>query len=184
MSEMNRSVFLSLHPLQTNKYNDKEYTLNDFLYLCSDCYPTYTIDYLMTTFGFPREDTSKALAIDGMSGAIGRIQISGTRVGSIEFGSNAYFTKEIRRMRTRWQLDECAYILRIYNSILPGPSPSSDTNKNRSKFETEKSYNDIFVYLKRINYALTGGQPTVMSVDISLVQRAGERGVNVYVPPY
>ena len=180
MSDLKRSIFLSRQPLVANKKyaktpddtpDDKNFK-TEFLYVCSEAYPSYSVNYMMTSFGMPGLGTENAIVIDSMSGAIGRLNVSGIRVGDAEYGSNAFFQKEIRKMRSILQLRNNAYILRIYNA-----SMLDSEGKLKSIGDT---YVDFYVFLKGINCSVSAGSPKVMSVGITLVQRNPLMGFNVY----
>lgn len=176
MSDLKRSIFLSRQPLDEDtdyaKTPEDENFEKEFLYVCSEAYPSYSVNYMMTSFGMPGQGTENAIVIDSMSGAIGRLNISGIRMGDAEYGSNAFFQKEIRKMRSILQLRNNAYILRIYNA-----SMLDSKGKLKSIGDT---YVDFYVFLKGVNCSISAGSPKVMNVGITLVQRNPLKGFNVY----
>lgn len=163
MSELNRSVFLSLKPYDPTKLYKTSTLKEDFLYLCAECLPSYSITYGLSTMGIFGRGTEEAIVIDSMTGPIGRISVSGSRIGDKEYGSNAYFTKKIREMRSIMQLKNNAYILRIYNSRI--------IDDKGDILEGDDSFHDFYVFLKAVNYSVKGGTPNILNVSISLVQR-------------
>lgn len=166
MTEVKHSVFLSLDTAK----KDTQYSIDDFLYVCSDCYPSYAVDYMMSSMTFPKDGPEDAIVIDGMSGAIGRINLSGKRVGSLEYKSNAYFVKQITRMRSIWQLEDNAYILRIYHADI--------INVDGCIKPENKSFVDHFVFIKDVSYSVKGGMPNVMDISMGLIQRNPNPGFN------
>lgn len=170
MSKITKSVFLSLYPFNRSKRNS--YNIDeDFLYVCSNCYPSYDVSYGLSTMGIYGQGTEGAIVVDAMTGAVGRVNVSGQRIGDEKYGSNAYFAKEIRRMRSVMQLKENAYVLRIYNSELDTIDKCTDI---------KDSYKDFYVYLKDVSFSVKGGQPKVLDVTLGLIQRNKYQGFNKY----
>lgn len=172
-----RSIFLSREPLKqrhdyTKSLEDDPTEFNkEFLYICSESYPSYSIDYQMTAMGIMGRGTKNAIVIDSMSGAIGRIDISGIRMGDATYGSNKFFMEEILRMRSIIQLKRNAYILRIYNASM--------INKNGVK-DIGDTYIEFYVYIKDVNLTYTAGKPRILNVSLGLVQRNALKGFSVY----
>lgn len=178
MSDLKRSIFISRQPLVVNKTYAKtpedDNFKEQFLYVCSDSYPSYSVNYMMTSFGMPGMGTENAIVIDSMSGAIGRLSVTGIRVGDEIYGSNAFFQTEIRKMRSILQLRNNAYILRIYNA-----SMLDSDGKLKSIGDT---FVEFFVFLKGVNCSISAGRPKIMDVGMTLVQRNPLMGFNVYKP--
>lgn len=172
-----RSVFLSRNPLVPGHIYTKSLEENpskfneEFIYICSESYPSYGIDYQMTSMGIMGRGTENAIVIDSMSGAIGRMEISGIRMGDYTYGSNRYFQEEIRRMRSIIQLKSSAYILRIYNASMI----DDDGIK-----EIGDTYIEFYVYIKDVVSGITAGKPKILDVSLNLVQRNALKGFNVY----
>lgn len=176
MSELTRSVFISRRPYETGYVYPKDATdskfHNDFLFVCSEAYPQYSVDYQMTAMGIMGMGTENAIVIDSMGGAVGRLSIGGVRVGDNTYGSNGYFAREIRRMRSIIQLTNNAYMLRIYNATL-----LDDKGHVRDIGDT---FMPFFVYIGDVNYASTAGRPKDLNVSISLTQRNAKKGFNKF----
>lgn len=114
------SVFLSEGP-----YNGSSEP--NFLYLCSDASISYGVSYNGSTTGILGHSPADSIFVDPSTGAVGKINISGTRVNPNTsanvpsgFGSNlvsnATFYSKMRTMLQANQMFQGAYILRIYNS--------------------------------------------------------------------
>lgn len=167
------SLYMSRFPVNDqgkpevpNDYEHKEYLTSDgLMYLCSDATVNYEIDYPMTSFVPPTGDPTKAILVDDMAGSIGRISISGDRVGGSDIGSNRWFDNEIEKMISTWQIINNAYLLRLYNMI--GTNVESKQAIHENKYV---SYMDIYVYIKEFSGDV-GQPPNTMNVSLKLIQR-------------
>ena len=184
MSEIKRSIFLSRKPFirhdalgnpylyETDMSDNPQKFNEEFLYICSNSYPSYSVDYQMTAMGIMGHGTEDAIVIDSMGGAVGRISIGGVRVGDAVYRSNGFFAREVRKMRSIIQLLDNAYILRIYNATL--------LDSEGVIREVGNSYFDFFVFLKDIRYVTVAGRPKDMNVTMNLIQRNMLKGFNKY----
>ena len=136
------SVFISESP-----YNS--HTEPNFIYLCSDASISYSVTYNGTTTGVLGLNTSDAIFVDPSSGAVGNINISGTRVNpntsanvpagyNSNLPSNATFYTKTRSMLQKNQMFQNAYILRIYNVDW----------KNISSYT---SYKDLYIHISKLD---------------------------------
>lgn len=153
-------------PYVPNDYEYKDYlTKEGLIYLCSDTMMNYEIDYPMATYVPPTGVSDDTIIVDQMMGSIGRISISGDRVGSDETGSNRWFDKELETMIADWQIQKNAYLLRFYNMI-----GTNVEGKEAVRDGEAVDYMDIFVYINE--YSGTVAQPpNTMSIHLKLTQR-------------
>lgn len=176
MSDPTRSVFISRKPYKSGYSYPKDATDNgfheDFLFVCSEAYPQYSVDYQMTAMGIMGMGTENAIVIDSMGGAVGRLSIGGVRVGDNTYGSNGYFAREIRKMRSIIQLTNNAYMLRIYNATL--------LDEEGNVRDIGDTFMPFFVYLGDITYTSMAGRPKDLNVGISLTQRNALKGFNKF----
>lgn len=171
--EQKHSLYISRYPVGNdglpyvpNDYEYKDYlTKEGLIYLCSDTMMNYEIDYPMATYVPPTGVSDDTIIVDQMMGSIGRISISGDRVGSDETGSNRWFDKELETMIADWQIQKNAYLLRFYNMI-----GTNVEGKEAVRDGEAVDYMDIFVYINE--YSGTVAQPpNTMSIHLKLTQR-------------
>lgn len=171
--ERKHSLYISRYPVDNNGLphvpNDYEYkdflTDDGLIYICSDVSMNYDIDYPMATYVPPTGTSEDTIIVDNMMGSIGRISISGDRVGSDETGSNRWFDREIENMIADWQIQQNAYLLRFYNMI-----GNNVEGKMAYRGDKPVDYMDIFVYINE--YSGTVAQPpNTMSIHLKLTQR-------------
>lgn len=140
-------------------------TPEGLMYLCSDTTFRYEIDYPMMTYVPPTGTSEDAILIDNMAGSIGRITVSGDRIGDEDTGSNRWFDMEIEAMMSNWQIQNNAYLLRLYNSI------GTDVEGRESyRGNDPVSYKDIFVYISEYVGDISQ-PPNVLSLTLKMIER-------------
>lgn len=121
----------------------------NFIYLCSDASLSYSLTYSGTTTGILGQRTSDAIFVDPSTGAVGNINISGTRANPATSAnspsgfesnllSNASFYNKMKTMLQKNQMFQNAYILRIYNV-------------DWKDVTTYSSYRDLYVHITKFD---------------------------------
>lgn len=159
------SVFISDKPYGSGNIN--------FIYLCSDASLDYNVNYASTTTGVLGQPPDKAIFVDGASGAVGNISISGTRCNpatSVTANtlqttqmSNAQLYTTMRSMLTANQMFQGAYILRIYNVDW------SDVN-------AYSTYRDLYVHISKFEMDIDWQNTSDASISLTCYRRNRYKG--------
>lgn len=161
------SVFISEEPYRsTGDMN--------FLYLCSDASITYSVSYSGTTTGILGQSPSNAIFVDPSTGAVGNINVSGTRVNPSTSAnapsdypsnlvSNATFYAKIKEMLTKNQMFQNAYVLRIYNS---------DWKDSTS----HATYRELYVHISKFDMTINWTNTNEAEINLSCFRRNLTKG--------
>ena len=158
------SVFISDKPYGSNNIN--------FVYVCSDANIDYSLSYASTTTGMLGQGPNKAIFVDGSTGAVGNISISGTRCNPTTAQtardvpvqmSNAAFYSLMRNLLTANQMFQGAYILRIYNV---------DWNN----ITAHSSYRDFYVHIAKFDMSVNWKLTSDASISMTCYRRNKTKG--------
>ena len=166
------SLFISTKPYSNNASDANL----KFVYLCSDPSFQYSLNYSGSTTGVLGQGPDKAIFVDGSSGAVGNISVSGTRCNpstsiTSSDGTEGYFiTKSnaelywiTRSMLTDNQMFQGAYILRIYNVDWSSVSSVSD-------------YKDMYVHISKFDMSFDWKTPNEVQISLSCIRRNKTKG--------
>lgn len=173
------SLYLSRYPVDSDgqtydpDINGTRYLpLDGLMYICSDVNMTYVIDYPQTTYVVPKEGSEETIVIDGMTGSIGKISISGIRQGSEDTGSNRWFDKQMESIISDMQFTKNAHLLRIYNTV--GSNKKGHMAIDGNNYVT---HTDLYVFVK--NYRLEShSNPNLMNISLTLIERNAGAGLS------
>lgn len=159
------SVFISTQPYGSGNLN--------FTYLCSDASIDYNVNYTSSTTGMLGKGPDKAIFVDGSSGAVGNISISGTRCNpptsttaktlTVTQMSNAQFYNTMRSMLTKNQWMQNAYILRLYNTDW------SDVN-------AYSTYKELYVHIAKFEMDIDWQATSDASISMTCFRRNKYKG--------
>lgn len=159
----------------------------DFMYIGSSAQLPMNISYNSSTVGILGDTPDTAIFTDGVGGAVLKMNISATRPNMYEIlgastetpntYSNKAFIEKLLEMRSKIQMEQNAYIFRIYNlSTLS----ISDYNKPVPLIDAKKSGQpkEIQVFIDSFDVSINLEQPNVIQVSISFIQRNQKVGYN------
>ena len=131
---------------------------------------SYTNTSSGSTTGIVSRPTNEAIYMDSVQGANGRVSVTTLRIvddGYKNSGttyndgtSNAQALDNLRRMKERPQMQNTAYILRVYNAVLS---------------ESATSYRELNVFIERFDYEIELKRPWEININLTFVIR--NRGV-------
>ena len=164
------SVFISTKPYGSGTC--------DFVYLCSDATFDYNLNYSGTATGILGQGPDKTIFVDGSSGAVGSVSISGVRCnpstsqkandytegeGDFITLSNAQFYNKMRSMLTANQMFQGAYILRIYNI-------------DWSSVSAQSSYREMYIHIAKCDMSCDWKSPNEPQISLSGYRRNKTKG--------
>ena len=158
------SVFISDKPYGSNNIG--------FIYLCSDASIDYNLNYSSTTTGILGNGPDKSIFVDGNTGAVGNISISGVRCNPTTSTtardvpaqmSNAALYTKMREMLTANQMFQGAYILRIYNV-------------DWSDVTAYSSYRELYIHIAKFDMDLDWKMMNDANVSLTCYRRNKTKG--------
>ena len=163
------SVFISTKPYGSNNY--------EFVYLCSDASFDYSLSYSGTATGMLGQGPDKTIFVDGSTGAVGSISITGTRCnpptsqtaknvdssGDFITLSNAQFYNKMRDMLTANQMFQGAYILRIYDV-------------DWVNVTGREAYRDMYIHIAKCDMSLDWKGTTDAQISLTGYRRNKTKG--------
>lgn len=185
------SIWLSAKPTSNGKGNDNDDTWSSyklppddsFFYLGGENSYSYSNSYNATTTGVYAQGSTGALFVDSGSGSVSNINVSAVRIQpeqpydptptntqsimdvNLNNCSNARLIEVLRNMRGVQQLNQGAYILRLYNSsMIQG---------------TEDQGYDLPVYLASVTTSVEMDSPNTLKINLSFVRRSPVKNINI-----
>ena len=185
------SIWLSAKPTSNGKGNDNDDTWSSyklpsddsFFYLGGENTYSYSNSYNATTTGVYAQGSTGALFVDSGSGSVSNINVSAVRIQpdepydptpsdtqsimdmNLNNCSNARLIEVLRNMRGVQQLNQGAYILRLYNSsMIQG---------------TEDQGYDLPVYLASVTTSIEMDSPNTLKISLSFVRRSPVKNINI-----
>lgn len=185
------SIWLSAKPTSNGKGNDNDDTWSSyklpsddsFFYLGGENSYSYSNSYNATTTGVYAQGSTGALFVDSGSGSVSNINVSAVRIQpdepydptpsdtqsimdmNLNNCSNARLIEVLRNMRGVQQLNQGAYILRLYNSsMIQG---------------TEDQGYDLPVYLASVTTSIEMDSPNTLKISLSFVRRSPVKNINI-----
>lgn len=141
-----------------------------------------SVSYMLSTVGIIGKSTANAIVVDGGTGPVDTFNFQCTRVNPVSYSdpgitpgntndytncSNAFFRKKIKAMRETIQMENNAYVLRIYN--LSQRSHSDTAEHKNTVYSTPL---ELYVFLNTCTDALNSLNPLNLDVNINLTMRA------------
>ena len=169
------SVFISDQPYINQFYN------NTFTYLCSNASIDYNLNYSGSTTGILGRGPDQAIFVDGSTGAVGNISITGVRCNprtSITTAnvtdeiSNAQMYTKMRDMLTQNQWMQGAYILRIYTVDWK----DIDTTNAQQVENFKNSYRDLYVHISKFDMEFDWKNTNEVGINMTCIRRNKLKG--------
>lgn len=148
-------------------------TDSNFMFIGNSDSLPYEITYNSTTLGILTQPPSTAVFTDGVGGAVARMNVSATRAittdcsdppsisGDVTNVSCRFMIDAITKMKSKAQMLNNAYVLRIYNV-----------------FRTPGEYRELYVYVGDSTFSIELAEPQALSVNINFIQRNKLVGFN------
>ena len=169
------SVFISNQPYVSPLFP------NTFTYLCSKATVDYNLNYSGTTTGILGRGPDQSIFVDGATGAVGNISISGIRCNpqtsqtSVNVSSelsNAQFYNKMRSVLTENQWMQGAYIIRIYNVDWT----DIDTTNPQKVENYKNSYRELYVHISKFDMEFDWKNTNEASINMTLIRRNKLKG--------
>ena len=169
------SVFISNQPYVSPLFP------NTFTYLCSKATIDYSLNYSGTTTGILGRGPDQSIFVDGSTGAVGNISISGIRCNpqtsqtSVNVSSelsNAQFYNKMRSILTENQWMQGAYIIRIYNADWT----DIDTTNSQKVENYKNSYRELYVHISKFDMEFDWKNTNEAAINMTLVRRNKLKG--------
>lgn len=174
------SLWLSTRPWSS----DSPLTDQDFMYIGSSSAYPQSISYNSSTTGILGQTPDTAIFVDGVGGAVMRINLSAIRAQPVTYNdsqpnsySNKAFIEKMLEMRSRIQMMDNAYVLRAYNLTTLN---KQDEEKTLSQIELKRNGDpkEKFVFIDTFEVTLNMERPNEINVSIQFIERNKLVGFN------
>jgi len=170
------SLWISTVPWSASLSDD------DFLYLGSANDHSGSESYSTATTGILGQTTASAIVIDGSSGPVMTYSTNSTRVNPVTGVrddtsylncSNAKARTILRQMRQAIQMQQCAYVLRVYN--IASRIKGSASVQRLTQYTSGRNYLDLYVFINSVTVKYEPDMPEALTISLSLTMR--NRGI-------
>ena len=149
--------------------------------MCSNASIDYSLNYSGSTTGILGRGPDQSIFVDGATGAVGNISITGIRCNpqtsmtsanvSAEI-SNAQMYRRMRTLLTQNQMFQGAYILRIYNADWS----DIDTTNSQAVENFKNSYRELYVHISKWDMEFDWKNTNEASINMTCIRRNKLKG--------
>lgn len=174
------SLWLSTRPYSSNN----PLTDQDFMYIGNSSTYPQSISYNQGTTGVLGQPPDTAIFVDGVGGAVTRINLSTIRPQPTQYDdvspnyfSNKKFIEKMIEIRSRIQMMDNAYVLRAYNLTILNQSDKDLTLEQieeKRKGDPKEKY--VFIESFEVTYNLE--RPNELNVSMTFIERNRLIGYN------
>lgn len=161
--------------LSTAPANDSG-VASKFMYIGSSAsYPIQAVHSSSTT-GILGQTPDKAIYVDGVNGIVIKVNISAIRPyfedsdDSTVPTSNQAFADKLEELRSKVQMQDNAYVLRVYNIQTHSPLTKDASISERETYKSN-NYKDLYVFIDSYDLTWDMDRPNEMEVSISFIMR-------------